>query len=178
MRRAVVTGASGFIGRQCLVPLIERDYEVHALFSHKQIESDTRVVWHQVDLLDNDASAKLLAKVRPTHLLHFALYVDPRDYKTSPENSRWVEATRKLLHAFHASGGTRAALAGTCMEYDWSAPQDALVEDSSPVTPASPYGKAKNETRIAAEEFANRSGLSLAWGRIFYLYGPHEATLR
>ena len=177
VKRVVVTGASGFIGRQCLVPLIERDYEVHALFSHKQIESDTRVVWHQVDLLDNDASAKLLAKVRPTHLLHFAWYVDPKDYKISEENKKWVGATLDLLRAFQKNGGKRAVLAGTCMEYDWSVPQDVLVENS-PIAPGSAYGKAKNETRIATEEFATANDLSLAWGRIFYLYGPHEAPSR
>ena len=177
VRRVLVTGASGFIGRQSLVPLLERNFEVHALYNKKPIETDSRITWHHADLLEDGGASKLCAKLSPTHLLHFAWYVDPKDYKSSPENSRWVRATLELLRAFQASGGTRAVLAGTCMEYDWSEPRDTLTENS-PIAPGSAYGKAKNETRIATEEFATANDLSLAWGRIFYLYGPHEAPSR
>ena len=177
VRRVLVTGASGFIGRQSLVPLLERNFEVHALYNKKPIETDSRITWHHADLLEDGGASKLCAKLSPTHLLHFAWYVDPKDYKSSPENSRWVRATLELLRAFQASGGTRAVLAGTCMEYDWSEPRDTLTENS-PIAPGSAYGKAKNETHIAAEEFATVNDLSLAWGRIFYLYGPHEAPSR
>ena len=177
MKSVLVTGATGFIGRQSLVPLLERNFEVHALYNKKPIETDPRVAWHHADLLEDGGASKLCAEISPTHLLHFAWYVDPKDYKISTENSRWVEGSLALVRAFKKCGGSRAVLAGTCMEYDWSVPRDTLTENS-PVAPETAYGKAKNETRIAAEEFAMRSGLSLAWGRIFYLYGPYEAPSR
>ena len=31
MRRVLITGAAGFIGRHCLAPLLDRGFEVHAL---------------------------------------------------------------------------------------------------------------------------------------------------
>src|SRR3989338_229154 len=148
VRRVLVTGASGFIGRQSLVPLLERNFEVHALYNKKPIETDSRITWHHVDLLEDGAAAKLCAKLSPTHLLHFAWYVDPKDYKISEENKKWVGATLDLLRAFQKNGGKRAVLAGTCMEYDWSMPQGVLAEGSSPIAPNTHYGKAKNETRI------------------------------
>lgn len=38
-KRVLVTGASGFIGKQCLPVLLARGYEVHALFSSAIPES-------------------------------------------------------------------------------------------------------------------------------------------
>ena len=178
VRRSLVTGATGFIGRQSLLPLLERGYEVHALYTKEPIEGDPRIIWHKADLLKIENLSKLCEDIRPTHLLHFAWYVNPKDYKISSENSRWIKATLALLREFKESGGTRAVLAGTCMEYDWTVPQDVLTEDSSSIAPATAYGKAKNVTRISTELYAKEHGLSLAWGRIFFLYGPHEAPGR
>ncbi|KKW27864.1 MAG: NAD-dependent epimerase/dehydratase [Candidatus Kaiserbacteria bacterium GW2011_GWB1_52_6] len=178
MKRVLVTGATGFIGRQSLLPLLEHGFEVHALYARKPIEADPRIIWHAADLLKKDCASNLCAAIRSSHLLHFAWYVDPKDYKTSPENSLWVKATLSLVQAFKENGGTRAVLAGSCMEYDWAIPQNAFAENSSPVAPTTVYGKAKNETRLLAEKYAYENDFSLAWGRIFFLYGPHEAPGR
>jgi nucleoside-diphosphate-sugar epimerase len=86
MKRVLVTGANGFIGRQSLEPLLKRGYEIHAVYMKKPATDDPRIHWHQANLLDADASQELCAAIKPTHLLHFAWYVHPKDYKISPEN--------------------------------------------------------------------------------------------
>ena len=126
-----------------------------------------------VDLLDPDATSRFVEELRPTHLLHFAWYAEPGAFWQSPENERWRAASVQLLDAFAASGGTRAAVAGTCAEYDWSG-SGILSEASTPLVPRTPYGAAKNALRAAAEAMS----ISLAWGRIFFLYGPHEDERR
>jgi nucleoside-diphosphate-sugar epimerase len=175
MARVLVTGATGFIGRQCLQPLQELGYEVHALYRSVPLKVPG-LMWHQTDLL-SEPEPSILSEVRPSHLLHFAWYVHPKDYKTSPENERWRDATLALLKAFRKNGGVRAALAGTCMEYAAAESFESLDEDS-PVGETQLYGKVKNETRIMCEKFSRDSGISFAWGRIFNLYGPYEAPAR
>jgi nucleoside-diphosphate-sugar epimerase len=125
------------------------------------------------DLLDPEAVTRLVRDVRPTHLLHLAWYAEPGAFWESPENARWLDASTRLLEAFAASGGTRAVVAGTCAEYDWSG-DGALSEASTPLAPRTAYGEAKNALRVAAE----RLPVSLGWGRVFFLYGPHEDPRR
>ena len=157
----LVTGATGFVGRQALASLTARGYDVHA------------VGRRDVDLVDPDATVRFVEELRPTHLLHFAWYAEPGAFWQSPENERWRAASVQLLEAFAASGGARAAVAGTCAEYDWSG-SGILSEASTPLAPRTPYGAAKNALRAAAETMS----ISLAWGRIFFLYGPHEDERR
>jgi nucleoside-diphosphate-sugar epimerase len=118
-----------------------------------------------------------MAAVRPTHLLHLAWVTTPGAYWTSPDNERWVEASLGLLRAFAGGSGRRVVIAGTCAEYDWTAP-GPCHEFVTPTWPATLYGKCKDELRRRAESFAAAEGLSLAWGRLFFLYGPREHPAR
>lgn len=170
MKRVLVTGATGFIGRHSLQSLRGQGYEVHAVTIDNTVPGD--FIWHKADLLNSDSIANLMAEVRPTHLVHFAWYAVPGKYWTSLENFRWVRASLELLQAFHDNGGKRAVFAGSCAEYDWR--YGCCVEDVTPLNPATTYGTCKNALRAMVETFAKETKLSVAWGRIFFLYGPHE----
>jgi nucleoside-diphosphate-sugar epimerase len=78
-----------------------------------------------------------------------------------------------LFKSFGEAGGRRAVFAGSCAEYDWTA-ASPFVEEKSPCNPASLYGICKNATRQIVQACASQAGVSLAWGRIFFLYGPDE----
>lgn len=144
-----------------LAPLAARGFEVQAPGRH------------ELDVLDSAATARFVEELRPTHLLHLAWYAEPGAFWESPENERWLTASIALLEAFTASGGARAVIAGTCAEYDWSG-DGILSEQHTPLAPQTAYGKAKDALRGAAADL----DLSLAWGRIFFLYGPHEDERR
>ncbi|MDO9408201.1 NAD(P)-dependent oxidoreductase [Patulibacter sp.] len=178
MRRVLVTGATGFVGRHALGALVSRGYEVHAVSSKGPTDdSPEGVVWHVADLLDPVAGPALVSEVAPTDLLHLAWYAEPGAFWGSPENLRWVAASLALLRAFADAGGTRAVLAGTCAEYAWEN-ETHCVEGSTPLKPATLYGAAKHGLHVVAEAFAADAGISLAWGRIFFLFGPHEDSRR
>lgn len=176
-KRVLVTGATGFIGRNALTPLVAYGYEVHAVYNDIPLPNMPEVHWHQANLLEASDTTKVMSEVEPTHLLHFAWYAAPGAYWTSPLNRSWQEATKTLLAAFKESGGARAVCAGTCAEYDWTLAHNALSEDS-PLKPSTLYGQCKNETHLWAEEYSKKNGLSFAWGRIFFLFGENEAPQR
>jgi nucleoside-diphosphate-sugar epimerase len=176
MKRVLLTGATGFVGRQCVPLLVARGYEVHAVTSKDQAVQGEGVQWHRADLLDPVQVAALVADVRPSHLLHLAWYTVPGRYWASPKNIDWLQAGLVLLRAFAEHGGLRAVVAGTCAEYDWQ--YGYCSEHLTPLAPATLYGACKHALQTTLAAYARQAGFSSAWGRLFFLYGPHEASER
>jgi nucleoside-diphosphate-sugar epimerase len=174
LTRVLVTGGHGFIGSQALPALLERGHEVHATY-RSEPRSMPGLTWHRADLLDPAQTEALVHETRASHLLHFAWYAKHPDFWSSVENMPWVEATLRLVRHFAAAGGRRATLAGSCAEYDWSRLTNGVCsERGTPLVPTTFYGKCKHATRLVAEGLAAASDLSLAWGRVFFVYGPGE----
>jgi nucleoside-diphosphate-sugar epimerase len=183
--RVLVTGAAGFIGRSSLEPLRAAGFEVCAVLSPRpdaraalpEIEALPETELRRVDLTDPAAVDALLEATRPTHLLHFAWIATPGLYRQSEENYRWLSASRHLLAVFARCGGVRAVMAGTCAEYDWSR-VDVCHERSSPLADdagtVTPYAACKIAMQRSLEEYGRSHGISTAWGRIFFQYGPGE----
>jgi nucleoside-diphosphate-sugar epimerase len=176
VKRVLVTGATGFVGRQSLKPLIERGFEVTAVTSRAPIESALSVKWVRADLMDPVQVAEVMAEVGPTHLLHFAWYAEPGKFWTATENFQWVRASLSLMEEFARCGGTRMVSAGTCAEYDWN--HGCCVENLTPLVPNTVYGVCKCAFQAMQTAFCRQAGISSAWGRIFFLYGPHEHPKR
>jgi len=186
-RRVLVTGAGGFIGRASIDPLLAAGYEVHAVLSPAGAAGDlapaagsARAQVRRADLLDPTAIDALLEEVRPSHLLHFAWIAIPGVYRQSAENHRWLAASQTLLQSFHARGGVRAVMAGSCAEYDWSR-VGVCGEATSPLAQGAtvtPYAACKIALQRSLDEFGSARGLSTAWGRIFFQYGPGEPRQR
>ncbi|MDH5761911.1 MAG: NAD(P)-dependent oxidoreductase [Nitrospinota bacterium] len=176
MKRVLVTGGSGFVGRHVLPLLVDKGYEVHATAfddSHIPLRG---VDWHPVDLLNNEKTEQLLSNIKPSHLLHLAWYVEQGKYWTSLENFKWVEASLALTRIFADKGGKRAVFAGTCAEYDWSF--KLLSENTTPCVSNTPYSACKNALYSLLASFSGASDISYAWGRLFFLFGPHEHPAR
>jgi nucleoside-diphosphate-sugar epimerase len=176
-RRVLVTGATGFVGRGALAPLLAAGAEVHALSSQAPpADAVPGVHWHVVDLLGDQAPAAIAA-IGAEELLHFAWYAEPGRFWRSERNLDWVRASLSLLRAFAEAGGRRAVLAGSCAEYAWE-DETACIEARTPRDPATLYGAAKDGLHTVAAAYARERELSLAWGRIFFVFGPHEDRAR
>ena len=179
--RVVVTGASGFIGRNVLLRA-PRDWDIIAV-AHRTPGLDAFVAAHglahvrafQCDLLDPRAVEALAETVggRADAVLYLAANGDPA---ASAERPRWdldsntgafvtfLEHCPASHVVFVSSGAVYDGLEGT-------------VTPDTPVSPLLPYAISKYASEQYLRFFVERrgsvdSGISV---RFFGAYGPHEA---
>jgi nucleoside-diphosphate-sugar epimerase len=170
--KVMLTGATGFVGRYVGKELERQNIEYMSV--QRGMASDDRAI--QMDLLCTNGFEALFEKFKPTHLIHVAWYAEHGKYWDSELNLRWVLATRRLVEAFCSSGGQHVVITGTCAEYDWT--HGYCVEDVTPLKPKSLYGICKDTTRRVIELVVEKHGVSMSWARVFFPYGPGEASQR
>jgi len=175
-KRVLLTGASGFIGRHTIGELQARGYEIHAVGRHPFKQPPVDLFQHTIDLADDYRMRRVIRAIAPTHLMHLAWDVTPGAFWSSSTNLEWVAISLRLYRAFFEHGGQRAIFAGTFAEYDWS--REVLDEVATPLRPATLYGTAKCALHQLITRAGERAGNSIAWARLFMLYGPHEHRAR
>ena len=169
--RVLVTGATGFVGRPVVDALRARGLEVHGV-SSRRAGSAAGVVWHQADLLDPVQTSSLVERVRASRLVHLAWDVRPGAWSGAGSHLAWLAASLHLLERFAAAGGRRVVMTGSGAEYDWNA--GVCAERTTALEPATLYGTTKLALARVLEAYGRETGLSTAWARIFFTFGPSE----
>src|SRR6202023_1104818 len=96
--RVLLTGATGFIGREIVRPLMATGAEVHTL--GRGTPDAPGVSHHPLDLLGATDFA-VVRDIGATHLVHLAWHPE-RNFWTARENLDWVAASLRLFRAFAA----------------------------------------------------------------------------
>ena len=127
------------------------------------------------DVVDEKDTRELVARVAPDTCIHCAWVATPGEYLTSPENALHQTAAEHLGRALTENGCDRIVALGTCFEY---APSDAPHDELSLLGPSTVYARAKLAAYQRLANICEGTQTSLAWARLFYLFGPHEDPRR
>jgi UDP-glucose 4-epimerase len=163
----VVTGATGFIGSHLARRLARLGAQVHAVTRGPAAAADW--TWHSVDLTDADATATLIAKVRPAAVFHMASAVTgARDVSlVAPTMAGNLISSVNLLTAIATEAPeTRLVLAGSAEEPRLDA------------VPSSPYAVAKGAATSYAKMFHKLYGVGVTVLRVTMAYGPAQPDLK
>ena len=173
--RVLVTGGTGFIGRNVVDELIRRGYEVHSLVYPPFAPEKEGLVQYEMNLLDNKQLEEFFNLHSFENLIHLAWYVGPKCH-IHDLNLDWTIATLNLLKLFKESGGKKFLGAGTISEYEYK--YGYLVEEQTPTDPQTLYGNTKNAIFNIAKVYCKQNNIEFKWPRIFNLYGPAEKPQR
>jgi nucleoside-diphosphate-sugar epimerase len=173
--RILVTGASGFIGRHAVARLLADGHEVSAIARAPLPISG--VTWHSCDLLAPGQGEAIIESVRPDVLLHLGWSTAHGQFWTDPANEDWRRRSLALARVAAEAGTRRIVMAGTCFEYAFPDIGDC-DETRTSLAGHTPYDRAKSACWQGLQGLAAQHSLSVAWARLFHLYGPHESPNR
>ena len=139
--KVLITGGTGFIGKNVVNELINRGYEVHSLVYPPFAPEQKGLVQYEMNLLDFNTLDTFFKNHSFENLIHLAWYVGPKCH-VHDLNLDWTIATLNLLKFFKESGGKKFLGAGTISEYEYK--YGYLVEDQTPTDPQTLYGNSKN----------------------------------
>ena len=156
MTRTLVTGAAGFTGRYVAHALAERGHEVHGLVHMHEPELADIVRAHEADLTDQDALKKVVAEVRPDHVVHLAAiaFVAHGDIEQMYRTN--VVGTRQLLDALAESPATPSSVLIASSANIYGNAREGVLDESVPAAPANDYGVSKVATEYVAQLYASR----------------------
>ena len=174
---ALITGASGFIGRRLVNELLERRIRVIALGRASSV-LPSGVTPIRTDAFNGPALRAVLSGQKFDVLFHLAAYgVRPDDRDPDMMQAINVAATGAFVEAAAQAGARAVVYAGSCSEYEPGENQRAIDEDS-PLTTVGTYGASKVAGGLWGRALAKERGVSFSWIRLFGIYGPGEAPHR
>ncbi len=170
MMKAVVTGATGFIGLALTHELLERGDEVTVLVrpgSKRANRLRELTGYHRIDIsIDEDFSLPI--GVKYDVFFHLAWSGGRNNFNEQYHN---LAHTVNALRAAEKAGCRRFICTGSQAEYGETS--ENIVEET-PLRPVTAYGAVKCAAQHLCEGYTQFSGMDLVWSRIFSVYGEHD----
>ena len=181
----LVTGAAGFAGGHLLTLLEATAAAASTLVAWRRpagpaahpapAPAGARVVWREVDLLDQAAVRHAITEIPPTQIYHCAGVANvggswSNGYTTLRTN---VLGTEHLLGALRDHRvAARVLIPGSALVYR---PSAAAIDETAPLGPVSPYGLSKLAQEMLGLAAARQDGATVLLSRSFTHVGPGQA---
>jgi len=182
-KKALITGADGFIGSHLTELLLERGYQVKALAQYNSFNN-----WGWLEDIPENPNLKIVVgDIRDPHfckeivkevdvIFHLAAliaipysYVAPDSYIDTN-----VKGTLNICQAAKENGNIRVIHTSTSEVYGTA--QYVPIDEKHPKQPQSPYSASKIGADAIAMSFYNAFELPITIARPFNTYGPRQSA--
>ncbi len=170
MKKVLVTGASGFIGRKTALYFREKKYDVVGW--NRKKESGTFSI-ESVDMSSIDDIEKALSEFEPDIIIHCAGSADVGKSVKDPDMDFQgnVVLTHNLLFAMHKLGMEKARFVFLSSAGVYGNPKSLPITEDMEVNPLSPYAVHKVMCEELCKYFVRNYGMNVKVARIFSAYG-------
>ena len=185
--RALVTGASGFVGGYLCEHLVAQgDLVVGISLSGRwpahlaHLKQSVRIEACNLVETDEAELTELLKRKQPEVIYHLAAQSNPHSSLKDPRGT-WalnLGGTLNLLEAVKAAGlqpGPRVILVSSGVVYGNPLPDDVPVRESCPLRPTNPYAASKGAADLLGIQHALAFGTDVVIVRPFNHAGPRQS---
>jgi GDP-4-dehydro-6-deoxy-D-mannose reductase len=181
VRRVLITGATGFVGRYLASFCAEQGAEVVGLSRRRASEDEPPEAlarYHEVDMADAGATREVIASERPERIFHLAGEASVADSWRRPQPVIEANLTgaSNLLEAVRSDAPeARVLLACSGTEYGAVPPEELPMTEDRPLRPQDPYAVGKACIDLLGGFFADGHGLHVVRTRAFNHTGPGQS---
>jgi dTDP-6-deoxy-L-talose 4-dehydrogenase (NAD+) len=177
----LLTGATGFVGRQVYKWLISQKISVRIVVRKENVAQIEASECLESIVTTNDLFAEsetwwTTVCTGVDTVIHLAWYAEPGKYLESVKNLDCVVGTLALAKGASSANIRRFIGVGTCFEYDLTQGKNITVD--TPLNPLTVYAGAKVATYFSLNSWLSLRQIEFTWCRLFYLYGEGEDPRR
>lgn len=182
MKHILITGATGFVGRQVTRALSKENVRLTLVVRktekcNKLLSYNPEVQLVETQNIFAESSQWWASNLKDVDVvIHLAWHVVPEEYQESSKNFDCLVGSLNLAKAVLDSAVSKFVGVGTCAEYK---PQpDRKLVPGDPLEPTTLYAAAKTSLFYCLREAFKNSSTQFSWCRLFYLYGEGEDERR
>lgn len=185
MKKALITGISGFAGSFLAEHLVEKNtFTVAGTYlSESSKENVASIGSHlsltQIDLMDHEKVTELIRKEKPDVVFHLAALSSPAESFKDPSRTinNNIVGEVNLLEAIREAGlmQTRILIISSAEVYGVVSEKDLPVDEETKLRPASPYAVSKIAQDFLGLQYYYAHKLPIIRVRPFNHIGPRQA---
>ena len=165
--RLLITGGSGFIGKNLVNRLADHNVTTLADAGHANYKAD----------ITNPAIEEIFTKENPECVIHLAALINPRLSMKNPSSDILVNimGTMNVLHACRKSNVEKVVFSSSCAVY--GNPVYLPVNEKHATLPLSVYGASKLAAEKYIEMYCKAYGIKYTILRYANVYGPGSRSV-
>jgi len=170
MKRILITGSSGFIGKSLVKELLKKKVYLYLLINKKKLKIKSKKIKFIYCSLSNSKNLKKkLQKISITDIIHCAWVGVSAKSRNSLKQNHNLEIANNLLNAIKYKKLNCFIALGSQAEYGVNLKK---IYENSVTSPKTEYGKTKIKILKKINNFCKKNCTRFLWLRLFTGYGP------